>query len=278
MMTEDLDTELRRVFAHAGAATDVPESVRARLTGREYHPRQVRRGWAGGVGTLAIATAASVAIPLATGNGAAPRSTHTAAGPGATLSLDSYQFALPRGYRPTHGQGCSPGIAVATTGTTLGFPKGTHRVTSWLSEPLPVPVLATIPKSTKLTSAASADGGCVFVALLLPYRPTRRIPDPFVRGFEPAEPVRIADHRGVLISFSGRNAVRSTPTVTFAIIEVPAHPSSRDWPIRESTELELFVQLPGKGGLVNDLVVGSTALTVRQLISIVRRGLAHPLA
>jgi hypothetical protein len=57
MIDDELETELRRIFARAGADISVPPQARQRLLQQSYHPRMVNRRLAAGV---AVAAAASV--------------------------------------------------------------------------------------------------------------------------------------------------------------------------------------------------------------------------
>ena len=75
MITNELESELRRTFARAAADFDNAEQARQRLLQRDYHPRRRNRRLA--AGRAAAAIAAGIAVPLAAGGGSRP----AAAGP-----------------------------------------------------------------------------------------------------------------------------------------------------------------------------------------------------
>jgi hypothetical protein len=76
MITDELENELRGVFARAGADITVPPQVRQRLLQREYHParfaRWLRAGMAAAAVTLAATAAITVTALLPAGHPASP--------------------------------------------------------------------------------------------------------------------------------------------------------------------------------------------------------------
>lgn len=83
MITDELENELRGVFARAGADITVPAPVRQRLLQREYHPARFGRWLRAGLAATAVTVAAGVALAvialLPAGHQATPR-------PGAQLA------------------------------------------------------------------------------------------------------------------------------------------------------------------------------------------------
>ena len=64
MITDELENELRGVFARAGADIRVPPQVRQRLLQREYRPARFGRWLRAGLAAAAVTLAASVAITV----------------------------------------------------------------------------------------------------------------------------------------------------------------------------------------------------------------------
>jgi hypothetical protein len=246
MITEDLENELRRAFARAGAGIEVPDAARTRLSGRNYHPRRLHRGAAGTIGAVALAAAAGIAIPLGGiavppggGGGSAPFAS------GARIRLDSYTFTMPAGYRAVgkvhHRWPCPLAIGMHVPPTSsskagvagIGLPK--------------------VPP--QMQTAASADGGCVGLMLSPAYRPVPGSTDPF--AFAGSRPVRVGDHHGLL----------------YYVLAYGLGPDGKMVRLRPGM-FDLFVPLPSRGGKVRDLVIGSNKLTKRQLIAIAVSGLS----
>ncbi|HEY7430098.1 MAG TPA: hypothetical protein VH641_05120 [Streptosporangiaceae bacterium] len=174
-MTDQLDTELRGVFTRNTTASAVPAAVRARLVGRDYHPRTANRGLV--TGFAAAVAIAGISIPLALGAG----TQHPTAGPAIRMAFHTFQ--LPAGYRLTAATSapCHP-FAVY-----LGPPKAPH---------------ASAQRSAQLAgmrAAASAGGGCLVFALAPPYKPTAAVPDPEAY---PNHPVQVGNYHGFIFHMS----------------------------------------------------------------------------
>ncbi len=68
MITDELENELRSVFARSAESIAIPQQARRRLLQRDYHPKTVNRRLAAGLAAAAIA-AAGIAVPLTAGGG-----------------------------------------------------------------------------------------------------------------------------------------------------------------------------------------------------------------
>jgi hypothetical protein len=64
MITDELENELRGVFARAGADISIPPQVRQRLLQREYHPARFGRWLGASLAAAAVTVAACVAIAV----------------------------------------------------------------------------------------------------------------------------------------------------------------------------------------------------------------------
>jgi hypothetical protein len=64
MITDELENELRSVFARAGADITVSPQVRQRLLQREYHPARFGRWLRAGLASAAVTVAAGVALAV----------------------------------------------------------------------------------------------------------------------------------------------------------------------------------------------------------------------
>jgi len=88
MIDDELETELRRIFARAGADISVPQQARQRLLQRRYHPRMVNRRLAAGVAAAAAAAvAAGAGYGITAAQGDSSRLPSTAAGTTTTAGL-----------------------------------------------------------------------------------------------------------------------------------------------------------------------------------------------
>jgi hypothetical protein len=64
VIDDELETELRGIFARAGAGITVPEQARERLLGRSYRPRTASRRLAAGITAAAAAAGAAAAVTM----------------------------------------------------------------------------------------------------------------------------------------------------------------------------------------------------------------------
>ena len=168
MMTQDLENELRDMFARSAADIVITEQTRARLLQRHY-PRRVNRRLAAGL--AAAAAAAGIAVPLAA---SAPGG---AAGP--AIRLASYTFRMPAGYHLT-AAGSAPCQAFG-----IYFP------------PRGAKAQAQDPANSQaMRGAASSAGGCIVLALAPPYTPTASVPDP--EAPYAVHPVPVGRYRGLI--------------------------------------------------------------------------------
>ncbi|MGO9083114.1 MAG: hypothetical protein ACLQDY_29490 [Streptosporangiaceae bacterium] len=177
MITEELENELRDMFARHAADITVPEQARRRLAARDYRPGRVRgrRAAAGAVG-LAAAAAVAIAVPLSAG---APHRASSAA-----IRVDSYTFRLPADFRPGVPSACRD-ISIMAVPARDG--SGASRRVG------PVP-------SRPYKTAAARNGGCMALSITAPYRPTARSLDP--DALTTRQPVRVGDHRGFMSGFA----------------------------------------------------------------------------
>jgi hypothetical protein len=90
MIDDELETELRRIFARAGADIPVPQQARQRLLQRTYHPRTVNRRLAAGGAVAAaaalVAAGAGYGITAAEGGSSLLPSTTAGTTPAAGLT------------------------------------------------------------------------------------------------------------------------------------------------------------------------------------------------
>jgi hypothetical protein len=205
MITEDLENELRRAFARAGADIEVPDAARMRLCERNYHPRRTHRGAAGAIGAVALATAAGIAVPLGITSGPAVVSS------GAKITLDAYTFTMPAGYHATR-RPCLLGIGI--------------HIPRIVSGGAGVPGIGLPKVPPQMRSAASADGGCVGLMLSPAYRPQPGSSDPYAIG---GSPVLVGEHKALLYdvpAYSRRpdgKLVPLRPGMFDLFVPVPTH-------------------------------------------------------
>lgn len=203
MISDELENELRGVFARSGADIAVPQEVRTRLLQRDYRPRSVNRGLAAGL-TAAVA-AAGIAIPLAVGAG----SQSTAAGPKITLA--SYTFRMPAGYKRT-------AATSAACQTFAAYATGPNSLSLTLTGPgTSDPAL---PFGRGMSAAASSSGGCIVLVLAPAYTPTAAAPDP--EAPSTARPVQVGSYHGLIFDSSISEATgRSIMSATELYVELP---------------------------------------------------------
>jgi hypothetical protein len=235
--TDELENDLRGLFARASAGIVMPEQARQRLLQHDYHPRRTNRPLAAGLAAIAVATAAT-AVPLAIGAGSQP------AGSGAVIRLASHAFQLPAGYRHAATTSAPCHAFVIISMPAFLNPKA---IRNPRNEP-------------GMKAAASASGGCIVAVLTPPYTPTAARPDPLAPAAH-AHPVRIGNYHGVL--------AHSSFLVTSASRTAIAHGIT---PGRHQLT-ELFVRLPAGNGRVRDLVLGASRLSGSEMIRIAASGL-----
>lgn len=242
MITDELENELRSVFAKTAESIVLPAQARRRLLQRDYHPKAGNRRLAAGVAAAAIA-AAAITVPLTAGGGSQPAT----AGP--VMRLAPYTFRLPAGYKLT--AATSPpchAFAVIALPASLVPPHG--------------PVAQHPPYGAQMKAAASASGGCILAVLAPPYTPTTATPDPEAPAA--AHPVRVGRYHGAIIHSrmfvtdlrNRRQAARHGIT-----------PGPNSF-------TQLYVQLPADGGKMRDLVIGAKQLSDSALIKIAANGLS----
>ncbi len=239
MITNELENELRSVFARTAADIVIPERVCQRLLQRDYHPRSGNRGWATGL-TAAAAAAAGIVMALAAGAG--PQS--PAAGP--VIRIASHIFRMPAGYQLT-----------AVTSAPC------HAFAVFFPPPrAKAPLAQNPPYGAGMKAAASASGGCMLLLLAPAYTPSAAIPDPEAPAA--AHPVQIGRYHGLIV----HNAT-FTPKANISR-SAADHGIKAGW----SRSTMLYVQLPAGGGKVRDLVIGATGLSDSTLIKIAASGLS----
>jgi hypothetical protein len=167
MMTEDLENELRDMFARSAADIVISEQTRVRLL--RHRPRRVNRRLAAGL--AAAAAAAGIAVPLAAG---APGG---AAGP--AIRLASYTFRMPAGYHLT--------AARSAPCQAFGIYFPPRGAKAQAQDPA---------NSQAMRAAASSAGGCIVLALAPPYTPTASVPDP--EAPYAVHPVQVGRYRGLI--------------------------------------------------------------------------------
>jgi hypothetical protein len=135
--SDAFETTLRQALARQAAA--VPAAARDRVRQRNYRPRVHSRAAVATAGLVIAALAASGGAYLAGvtpgTNGGAPGVTQLT---GATITLDSYRFTLPAGFKATTAACTAPIRGGLTPSGTVG---------------------------SKFAAGASAHGGCVEAAL-----------------------------------------------------------------------------------------------------------------
>jgi hypothetical protein len=239
MMTEDLEDELRSLFARSGAGIVVPEQARTRLLGRDYRPRRV--SWKPPA-TLAAAAAAVVAV-VAVALEMAAGPPHGAAGP--AVRLASHTFRMPAGYHLTAATS-APCRPFAITNTIR--PAGASGAGAGSTQ--------NPAGRAAMRAAASSAGGCIVFSLSPPYTPTPSVPDPV--AYSTAHPVRVGSYHGFIYRAS-------------MLVLPGAHGHlAPGW--HQSTDL--YVQLPAGGGRMHDLVIGATGLPAPALVKVAASGLA----
>jgi hypothetical protein len=158
-------------------------------------------------------------------------------GKGSTaLHLAGYSFALPGAYKLT-------ADTLATCWPVAVFQVPSDMLASPAAPAIPN-VVAGPYTSSQIVSAVTSDGGCVTMALSVPYTPTSASLDPFeVIG---SSSVRVGSDQGWLDDASNG----------------PSSP-----------QVNLGVRISIGGGQFRDLVVGSKGLSASTLVEIVARGL-----
>lgn len=207
-----------------------------------------RRLYLSGAAALLLA-AAAVAIPLSlTANG--PSSSRGSRRGAPVMQLASYQLRLPPRFRLS---------ATATCHPYLLFKAPTAK---WDGKLPGVPSYA-----TRIESAASATGGCVFMAALPPYAPTTATRDPEKAELLDAQQVQIGHYDAWIGAIDASVATRAP--ADGAVVLKPEGPRQA-----LGRETMLFVELPLPGGQAQDLVVGSSGLSRSELVSLVSNGLS----
>lgn len=236
MITDELENELRNLFARSAAEIVVPEHARKRLLQRDYHPKTGNRGWVVGI-LVAAAVAAGIAVPLATGEGSQPAE----AGP--VIRFASYTFRMPTGYKLT-------AAASAPCRASVVF-----------LSPSPARSAQNASGEAGMKAAASASGGCIAAVLAPPYTPTAGVSDPEAPAA--AHPVQVGHYHGRIFHSS---MVRAKTGIN----RNARHGITRGW----QNVTDLYVQLPAGDGKMRDLVIGATGLSDSTLIKIAARGLS----
>lgn len=237
MITDELEHELRSVFAKTADSIVIPPQARQRLLQRDYRPETGNRRLAAGLAAAAIA-AAAIIIPLAAGGGGS----QPAAGP--VIRLASHTFRLPAGYKLTAATS-PPCHAVAI----VSFPAR-----------LKGPITENPPDSAGMKAAASASGGCILAVLAPPYTPTAAIPD--AEAPDIAHPVQVGRYHGWILRFP--------------MFVSQANRKAAEHGIRSgrSSFTELGVQVAAGGGKMRDLIIGAKQLSGAALIKIAATGLS----
>jgi hypothetical protein len=174
MITQDCETELRSVFARAGAGIEVPALARERLRQHDYCPGQFRRRmtvrWSAAVAAAGLAVCAAVVANAPT----------AAAGP--AITFDSYTFRMPAAYHVAgKGSACRP--AVEIYGHAARARGGGEEIR-----------VVRPGYGAGMMTAASAAGGCLLVYLESVYPRTATDPDAPAN----ARPIRVGPYRGLL--------------------------------------------------------------------------------
>jgi len=238
-MTEDLEDELRTLFARSGTGIVVPEQARTRLLQRDYRPRHVSWKPAAALAATAATAAAVVGVALA----AAAGPPHAAAGP--AVRLASHTFRMPAGYHLT-----------ATTSAPCRPFAITNAIRPAGAGGAGAPSTQNPAGSAAMRAAASSAGGCIVFSLSPPYTPTASVPDPV--AYSTARPVRVGSYHGFIYRAS--------------MLVLPGARGRLGPGWHRATDL--YVQLPAGGGRMHDLVIGTTGLPAPALVKIVASGLA----
>lgn len=162
------------------------------------------------------------------------------------MHLANYAFPLPPGFHTSSTATGSCRAVVTfeqkvriTRGSVPKAPKTPNVVTG-----------KEINSTFKIASAASADGGCVEMALTIPFTPTTTTENPYL-GFTVNKPsVRKVDVNG--------DVGWLTPAATNEGVSTP----------------QLIVELPQGNGQMRDLGVSSAGLSANKLLTIVSQGLS----
>ncbi|MGH3407159.1 MAG: hypothetical protein ACRDRJ_32360, partial [Streptosporangiaceae bacterium] len=72
MITGELENELRKTFARAGAESAIPDQARERLLQRDYHPRRANRRLTVSITAAGAAAALVLGVGLSAAIGSAP--------------------------------------------------------------------------------------------------------------------------------------------------------------------------------------------------------------
>ena len=203
----------------------------------------------GAAATLVAAVATAIALSLHERSVAPAR----VPGPSApVIRLASYRLRLPAGYRLSSAipPDCHP---------YLLFRPPTN---PWNGR---MPAIARY--ASRVTSGASAAGGCVFMALLPPYAPTATVPDPEEVAFSHPRQVQVGRYTAWTGTSDARDVARGT--AEGLVVGKPAGATEV-----LGNETMLYVEIRLADGQAQDLVVGSSGLSQSKLVSLVARGLS----
>ena len=160
----------------------------------------------------------------------------------ASLHLARYSFPLPKGYQLTSLETSTCRALVVFTGPPpSGIPRtGAHPYTPPNRAKLYSPSSST--GTSEMAAAAGSDGGCVLMALTIPFTPTQTTSNPYVVG----QKVDVDGYVGWL----------STTNAPHGLVQ-------------------LTVQLPMVNGELQDLGIGARGLSAATLLTVVSQGLAR---
>jgi hypothetical protein len=246
MLSDDtFEDELRLEFS----MLDIPEPAAGLLqkTVRRYRTWRLRRRLL--VAAPAVALAASLGVVLGVTGVLSPgsegsRSSAIHLSDRHAIHLANYTFPLPNGYAVTSATTATCPVGLLTTSpASPTMPNISTGSVVWSPPVVARPYSASSSSSTaRMAAGAGADGGCLAMALSIPFTPTQSTPNPYVTG---SQEVDVAGDTGWLTVANYDKGM-----------------------------VQLTVAVPQADGQMRDLVVGSSGLSKNQLVTVVTQGLS----
>ncbi len=242
---EAFEEDLRLQFSMMEAPEPKPGLIEE--TVRKYRRWRMRRRLMVASPALMLAGAVGTAAGLGVfgGSGAGQPAVQSEIGT-ASMRLARFTFPLPKGYQLASIDTACRALVLFTNPTRTGLPTpstGSHAYTPpRVAQLYPA---SSSPQTSTMAAAAATDGGCLLMALSVPFVPTQSTANPYLAT------------SGQRIEVDGYAAWLTASANT------------------SNGSVQLAVQLPAGKGTFEDLGIGARGLSAQTLLTVVSQGLAN---
>lgn len=242
---EAFEEELRLQFSMMEAPAPRPGLVEE--TVRKYRRWRMRRRLLVASPALAVAGAVGIVAGLGGfgGSGGRVPATNKPEIAAASMRLTRFTFPLPKGYQLASIDNACRALVIFSNPSPQLAPPGTGPYPYSPPRVSKLYPASSSPQTSTMAAAAATDGGCLLMALTVPFTPTQSTANPYLAS------------SGQAINVNGYEAWLTASTGTSDGMGL----------------VQLTVRLPAGNGKFEDLGIGARGLSAQSLLTIVSQGL-----